>query len=62
VLREAVMDTLAHLVAATSLLSRGGTRKAAPSDKMFSQMLKDYAAAIERTLAALNASKKETGE
>jgi hypothetical protein len=46
-LREAFKDVLAHLVAAHSLLERGG-KKAAPSDKMFDQMLKDYAASIER--------------
>jgi hypothetical protein len=51
-LRETANDVLAHLVAAISVLSRGGTRKAAPSAKMFSQMLKDYQAAIDRARAA----------
>jgi hypothetical protein len=46
-LAEALKDTLAHLVASTSLLSLGG-KKAAPSDKMFDQMLVDYEASIER--------------
>jgi len=51
-LRETLLNTLANLVAAHSLLSRGG-KKAAPSDKMFAQMLADYEAAIERARAAL---------
>lgn len=51
-LREAALDAAAHLVAATSLLRKGG-KKAAPSNKMFAQMLVDYEAAIERTRAAL---------
>ncbi|MFN8994187.1 MAG: hypothetical protein ACK5X3_11080 [Pseudomonadota bacterium] len=51
-LREAALDALAGLVAAHSLLERGG-KKAAPSNKMFEQMLCDYGAAITRTRAAL---------
>jgi hypothetical protein len=51
-LREVAPDTLANLVAATSLLECGG-KKAAPSDKIFALMLKDYGAAIERARAAL---------
>jgi hypothetical protein len=51
-LREAALDALAGLVAAHSLLKAGG-KKAAPSDKMFAQMLSDYDAAITRTRAAL---------
>lgn len=39
--REVVIDLLASLTAAISLLEKGG-RRAAPSDKMFKQMLKDY--------------------
>jgi hypothetical protein len=51
-LREAALDALASLVAAHSLLKRGG-KKAAPSDKMFEQMLCDYDATITRARAAL---------
>jgi hypothetical protein len=51
-LREAALDALAGLVAAHSLLERGG-KKAAPSNKMFEQMLCDYGATITRTRAAL---------
>jgi len=51
-LREAALDALAGLVAAHSLLERGG-KKAAPSNKMFEQMLCDYGAAITRTRVAL---------
>lgn len=52
-MREALEDTLASLVAAHSLLSRS-SKKAAPSDKMFDQMMADYAESIERARAALN--------
>ena len=45
-LAEAYKQTLASLVAAVSLLERGG-KKAAPSDSMFAQMLTDYRAAID---------------
>jgi hypothetical protein len=51
-LREAALDALASLVAAHSLLKRGG-KKAAPSDKMFEQMLCDYDATITRARAVL---------
>jgi hypothetical protein len=44
---DVLIDVLAHLVAAVSLLESGG-RKAAPSDKMYRQMLKDYKASIDR--------------
>lgn len=47
-LEAAVIDALSSLVAAVSLLERG-EKKAAPSDKMFAQMLIDYNSAIERT-------------
>ena len=53
ILREALKDTTAHLVAAASLLSRS-PKNAASSDKMFDQMLADYAASIDRARAALN--------
>jgi hypothetical protein len=53
--REAFMQVLASLVAAVSLLKRGGktAKKAAPSDKMFDQMILDYEKAIEQGRAAL---------
>ena len=51
-LTDALSDVLSSLVAAVSLLERGG-KKAAPSDKMFVQMLKDYSASIERGRAVL---------
>jgi len=49
---EALKDTAAHLAAAISLLERS-PKKAAPSDKMFDQMLIDYRASLERARAAL---------
>lgn len=58
-LRRVCIDVLAHLVAAHSLLKCGG-KKAAPSDKMFNQMLKDYAASIERGRAAMREGKEKT--
>lgn len=51
-LREVLLDAAVSLVAAVSLLERGG-KKAAPSDKMFAVMLDDYRASIERARAAL---------
>lgn len=51
-LLAALRHVTAALVAATSLLERGG-KKAAPSDKMFAQMLVDYAASIEQGRAAI---------
>ena len=53
---EAGVDVAASLSAAISLLEQGG-KKAAPSDKMFNQMLVDYKASLARfrtTLAELN--------
>ena len=52
-LEEALIDAVAHLAAAISLLERGGkaAKKAAPSDKMFDQMLKDYKASLSRVRA-----------
>ncbi len=58
-LRAALIDTLASLVASVDLLERGG-KKAAPSNKMFEQMLVDYKNSIERGRAAA-AALKETG-
>jgi hypothetical protein len=51
-LEEAAKDALAHLVAATSLLDRGG-KKAAASDKIFDQMLIDYNGSINRVRSIL---------
>jgi len=51
---EALKDVLASLVAAHSLLSRS-PKTAAPSDKMFDQMLKDYEKSIERGRKAYTA-------
>lgn len=58
-LYEELVCVTAALVAAVELLERGG-KKAAPSDKMFYQMLADYKRAIEEARAALRA--KNTGE
>lgn len=51
-MHEALLDALAGLIAATSLLKRG-SKKAAPSDKMFDQMVADYESAAFRARAAL---------
>jgi hypothetical protein len=56
--RDVFMEVLASLVAVVSLLKRGG-KKAAPSDKMFDQMILDYERAIERGRAALAQSDAE---
>lgn len=58
---EALTDVGASLAAAISLLERGGkaAKKAAPSDRMFDQMVKDYKASLERTRAILT---KEAGQ
>jgi hypothetical protein len=49
-LRGALIDVSASLAAAISLLERGGkaAKKAAPSNKMFDQMLVDYRNSLER--------------
>ena len=44
---DSAITVTASLVAASSLLERGG-KKAAPSDKMFEQMLLDYKKAVKR--------------
>ena len=49
---EALKDVLVNLVAAVSLLEHS-PKTAAPSNKMFDQMLADYRASIERGRAAL---------
>ena len=51
-MREALIDTTASLVAAVSLLERGG-KKAAPSNTMFSQMLVDFKNSIDHARAAI---------
>ena len=51
-LREAAIGVTAGLAAAISLLERGG-KKAAASDKMFAQMLKDYRARLDAARTAL---------
>ena len=53
--RGALVDVAASLAAAISLLERGGkaAKKAAPSDLMFDQMVRDYTASLERARAAL---------
>lgn len=56
-LETALVDVTARLVAAVSLLERGG-KKAAPSNKMFDQMIVDYKNCIERSRAALNGEKR----
>ncbi len=62
-LEKALKDTLSHLVAAASLLSRS-PKTAAPSNKMFDQMVVDYKAAAKRASTALTEvaalRKKET--
>ena len=59
---EALLDTAAHLAAAISLLERGGkaAKKAAPSDRMFDQMLNYYRASLTRARAALQKAKDRT--
>lgn len=56
-------DVTAHLVAAHSLLTRTadfGGKKAAPSNKMFDQMLLDYEASANRGRAALGVNTTRT--
>ena len=50
-LRRTLIGVLAGFVASVDLLERGG-KKAAPSGKMFAQMLDDYKNRIERGRAA----------
>jgi hypothetical protein len=59
--RDIFMEVLASLVAAVSLLKAGG-KEAAPSDKMFDQMILDYERAIERGRAALAQSDAEPAD
>lgn len=57
--REALISVMASLAAAISLLERTPqAKKAAPSDKMFAQMLEDYKKSLaeaRRTLAVTKA-------
>ena len=57
-MREVCIDVVAHLAAAISLLEAGGkaAKKAAPSDKMFYQMLRDYKRSLNKARAALTPS------
>lgn len=50
--REIVIDLLSSLVAAVSLL-KNGSKKAAPSNRMFDQMIADYERSIERGRAVM---------
>lgn len=55
--RDVFADVLAHLVAAVSLLEKTPqAKKAAPSDKMFDQMMEDYHGSIERGRTHLSRS------
>jgi hypothetical protein len=56
---EALEDVTAHLVGAHELIQNGG-EKAAPSNTMFMQMLKDYEKAIDTGRTALVKAKGET--
>ena len=49
---EAAIRVAASLAAAISLLDRGG-KKAAPSDKMFNQMIVDYKKSLDEARAAI---------
>lgn len=51
-LKKALVDVTASLAAAVSLLERS-PKTAAPSNRMFDQMLKDYQASIARARALL---------
>ena len=56
-LREALVSVTASLAAAISLLERTPkAKKAAPSDKMFEQMLIDYRKSLETGRAALTST------
>lgn len=55
--RDLFISTLASLCAAVSLLENGG-KKAAASDKMFFQMLKDFNKTIETARQSLRGDAK----
>ncbi len=52
-LRESLLHTAASLAAAISMLERG-SKKVAPSDKMFDMMLADYRKALASARTTLN--------
>jgi len=54
-LKEALRGVTVSLVAAIALLERGGivAKRAAPSNKMFDQMLRDYKKSVKSAQAAL---------
>ena len=56
-MRAALMNVTAHLIAAHDLLLQTPktTKMAAPSDRMFDQMLRDFEASFERGRKALAA-------
>lgn len=62
-IRKVLIHTLASLAASISLLERTPrAKKAAPSDKMFDQMIADYKAALEQGRAALAAPPQDVME
>lgn len=62
--RSVCINVMASLAAAISLLERGGkaAKKAAPSDKMFDQMIVDYKRSLEHARAALIAMGNTDGQ
>lgn len=56
---ENMVSVMASLAAAISLLERS-PKTAAPSDKMFDQMLDDYRNALEAARAAIAAAKEQS--
>lgn len=62
--KSVAIDLAAHLAAAISLLERGGkaAKKAAPSDKMFDQMIRDYKASLHRGREAIAAAEPFGGD
>ncbi len=62
-LLDALKDTTAHLVAAVTLLVRGG-EQAVADDQMFSQMITDYTKSFKRGMAVIWAAitKAEDGK
>lgn len=60
-LQDALLDVAASLAAAISLLERG-PKTAAPSNKMFDQMLTDYRASLTRARAAIAKAQPNQGE
>jgi hypothetical protein len=61
-LTEALVTVAASLRAAISLLERTPqAKRGAPSDKMFSQMIRDYKKSLDAGVAALAHDGKERG-